>query len=139
MPGFQVADVCRAPALDVFAILHDPSRIADWWVDTARIETGPDGGVTRYAAEWPDFPYPLGVSGVDGAVTISCLVSDIVYEWRLAPHPDGCEVSARVELPDDQAEKLEPQRDEVTRSLARLIALSEASAPGGPPSLPGTP
>ncbi|MGD9570255.1 MAG: SRPBCC family protein [Thermoleophilia bacterium] len=139
MPGFRATGVCRAPALDVFAILHDPTRMEEWWADTARVETGPDGGVTRYAAAWPDFPYPLGVSGGDGAVTISCLVSDIVYEWRLAPHPDGCEVSARVELPDDQAEKLDAQRDEVDRSLGRLIALAEGRAPGGPPSPPGTP
>lgn len=128
MPGFTVTAVCPAPALDVFALLHDPARIAEWWADTDRVEAGAEGVVTRYASAYPDFPYPLGVARRDGAVTISCLVSDIVYEWRLAPHPDGCAVSARVELPETEAGKLEDQRAEVSRSMDRLIAL--AAPPG---------
>ncbi|WP_217923532.1 hypothetical protein [Miltoncostaea oceani] len=129
MPGFTVTSVCPAPALDVFALLHDPARIAEWWADTDRVEAGDDGVVTRYASAWPDFPYPLGVARGEGAVTISCLMSDIVYEWRLAPHPDGCEIRARVELPEAEAGKLEAQRDEVGRSMGRLIALA-AATPG---------
>lgn len=128
MPAFTLTRVCPAPALDVFALLHDPACIAEWWADTDRVEEGEGGAVTRYAAAWPDFPYPLGVARADGAVTISCLQSDIVYEWRLTPHPDGCEVSARVEIPAAEADKLEAQRDEVSRSMARLIAL--AAPPG---------
>ena len=132
MPAFDLSSVCRAPALDVFGLLHDPSRIADWWSGTDRVETDRQGRVTRYAAAYPDFPYPLGVSRRGDAVTISCLLSDIRYEWRLRPHDAGCAVSARVEVPEAEAHRLESQRAEVGDSLARLVRLAESeAAPAG--------
>ena len=51
--GFELESVCRAPAIDVFKILHDPSRIPEWWAGVDRVETGPDGTITRYTREWP--------------------------------------------------------------------------------------
>lgn len=125
MPEFELTAVCRAPPVEVFKLLHDPSRIPEWWAGTDRIESDGEGGVTRYASEWPEFPYPLGMARADGAVTISCLVSEISYEWRLVPHADGCAVRARVELPEDQEDRLGAQRAEVGASLDRLVRVAE--------------
>jgi uncharacterized protein YndB with AHSA1/START domain len=130
MPGFEERAVCRAPAVEVFKLLHDPGRFPDWWTGMDRVEgDAGDGQVTRYMSEWPDFAYPTRVArSDDGAVTISCLVSDIVHEWRLEPHERGCAVRVRVELPEDEAHRLDAQRAEVGGSLARLVALAEAEA-----------
>ena len=104
MPDFQRHAICRAPAVEVFKILHDPARFPDWWEGTDRVE-GEGEEVTRYTSEWPDFAYPTAVTrSGDGAVTISCLKFDVIQEWRLEPHPDGCAVSVRVELPERDAE-----------------------------------
>ncbi|HTI35535.1 MAG TPA: SRPBCC family protein [Miltoncostaea sp.] len=141
-PGFTLDAVCAAPAIEVFKILHDPSRIPEWWDDVERVEAGPDGTVTRYTREWPDFAYPTAVAqpvptGRDdgqvaaGTVRISCLLSDIVHEWTLSPHPDGCEVRVRVELPEREAGRIDAQRREVAGSLAGLVALAERSVMDG--------
>lgn len=143
MTGFTLQSVCRAPAIEVFKILHDPSRIPEWWAGVERVEAGPDGTVTRYTREWPDFAYPTAVArpvpGTRGAtdgqlapgvVRISCLLSDIVHEWTLAPHAEGCTVNVRVELPEEEAGRLDAQRAEVGGSLAGLVALAERSARG---------
>jgi uncharacterized protein YndB with AHSA1/START domain len=128
--GFELQSVCRAPAIEVFKILHDPSRMPEWWAGVARVEAGPDGTVTRYTHEWPDFAYPTAVArpGPEGVVRISCLLSDIVHEWTLAPHPEGCTVQVRVELPEAEAGRIDAQREEVGGSLAGLVALVERSA-----------
>ena len=139
MTGFALEAVCRAPAIEVFKILHDPSRIPEWWAGVERVEAGPDGTVTRYTREWPDFAYPTAVAepgpgpigraggqfAEGGVVRISCLLSDIVHEWTLAPHPEGCEIRVRVELPEEEAARIDDQRREVGGSLAGLVALAE--------------
>ena len=139
MTGFALEAVCRAPAIEVFKILHDPSRIPEWWAGVERVEAGPDGTVTRYTREWPDFAYPTAVTepgpgpigraggqfAEGGVVRISCLLSDIVHEWTLAPHPEGCEIRVRVELPEEEAARIDDQRREVGGSLAGLVALAE--------------
>lgn len=143
MTGFALEAVCRAPAVEVFKILHDPSRMPEWWAGVARVEARPDGTVTRYTREWPDFAYPTAVAEpvpigredgqpAPGTVRISCLLSDIVHEWTLAPHPDGCAVRVRVDLPEAEAHRLAAQRAEVGDSLAGLVALAERSAPAAP-------
>lgn len=132
MPTFTMTATCRAPAEEVFKLLWDPNRFPDWWAGMARVETGADGEVTRYMAEWPDFAYPTTVRcGREGSrVTISCLLSDIAQEWTLEPHPEGCEVRVRVDVPDAEAARTDAQRAEVGASLDRLVTLAEAeSAP----------
>jgi len=128
--GFALEATCRAPAIEVFKILHDPSRFPEWWSGMDRVEAGGDGSVTRYMREWPDFAYPTSItrSREDGTVRISCLVSDIVQEWLLAPHPDGCSVRVRVVLPDGEAHRVGAQRAEVGDSLAGLVDLAEREA-----------
>lgn len=134
MTGFSRRARCRASAVEVFKLLHDPARFPDWWAGTARVEeAAPGGEVTRYVDGWPDFAYPTRVApDGDGAVIISCLVSDIVHEWRLEPDEDGCAIAVRVELPEREAARIDDQRAEVGASLERLVALAEREAGAAP-------
>lgn len=126
MPAFEHGAVCRAPAEEVWKLLHDPARFPEWWAGLGRVE-GEGSEVTRYMSAWPDFAYPTHVrSSREGdRVTISCLLSDIRHDWTLAPDPRGCRVSVRVELPEAEAARLPAARDEVTASLVLLVAAAE--------------
>lgn len=128
MPAFRRHATCRAPALEVFKILHDPSRFPDWWEGTERVEGGGEE-VTRFTRDWPDFAYPTTVTrSGDGAVTISCLRFDVVQEWRLAPDGGGCAVTVDVDLPDEDPARVDDLGAEIGSSLARLVALAEREA-----------
>ena len=129
MPEFTERTACQAPPEEVWKLLHDPERFADWWADTDRMESR-DGGVTRYAEAWPDYPFPLDVaSRRDGAaIVISCLRSDIVYEWTLSPAAEGCDGAVRVTIPEGEAARLEPVSAEASASLARLVEVAQAAA-----------
>jgi uncharacterized protein YndB with AHSA1/START domain len=132
MAAFAMHATCRAPAIEVFKLLHDPSRFPEWWEGMDRIEgaDGPRDDVRRFMSEWPDFAYPMEVSppGADGAIRISCLLSDIVHEWRIEPHAEGCVVRVAVELPEAEEGRKEAQRAEVGGSLRALVALAESEA-----------
>ncbi|MEW6583433.1 MAG: SRPBCC family protein [Actinomycetota bacterium] len=133
MPGFRESAVCHAPPEEVFKLLYDPSRFPEWWAGMDRVETGPGGGVTRFMSEWPDFPYPtqVAVHREDGRVLLSCLLSDIRHDWRIAPHPAGCLVSVEVEVPEPEAHRIPAQRAEVVPSLRRLVARAEEVSRAG--------
>jgi hypothetical protein len=84
------------------------------------------GDFTLYPDGYPDFPMPqhLRVSEADRRVTISCMVSFIAMEWRLAPLGDGgTEISVHVTLPDEEAHRLADQRAGIAESISRLAAL----------------
>lgn len=129
MPAFEESRLCRAPAEEVWKLLHDPARFPEWWAGLKRVQTGGDA-VTRYMETWPDFAYPTHVSArhEQGRVTISCLLSDIRHEWQLAPSPPGCRVRVRGEVPDTEAERLPAVRAELQASLLRLVAAAERAA-----------
>jgi hypothetical protein len=59
-------------------------------------------------------------------VTISCLVSDLVFEWRLAPFDGGSatNISVHVKIPETEAHRLAVQLDVISRSLSRPAALA---------------
>ena len=87
-------------------------------------------------------PQALASTGgaAEGCVTISCLVSDLSFAWRLRPagqdSGDGTEISVHVEIPDAEAHRLDAQREVIRRSLQNLAAL--ASVMGlRPPTPPG--
>ena len=128
MPEFTDRSACRAAAEEVWKLLHDPERFPDWWAGTERVEPGDGGAVTRYLDGWPDFPMPTAVTTRrdGGAIVISCLRSDIVYEWTLAPAPAGCEVAVRVTIPEEEAARLDAVTAEAAASLARLVEVAEA-------------
>ncbi len=127
MPEFTISAACQSPAEEVWKLLYDPHRFSEWWCGTERVEDVTGDSATRYMADWPDFPYPTRVTTrSDGVrVMISCLLSDIVQEWILEPDVGGCVVRLRVEVPEAEAVRLATVRDELERSMPRLIAAAE--------------
>jgi hypothetical protein len=69
---------------------------------------------------------PQQMRTTDTGVTISCLVSDLVFEWRLAPLDSGTatSITVHVEIPEAEAHRLDTQRDVIRTSLARLAILA---------------
>ncbi|HWV86585.1 MAG TPA: SRPBCC family protein [Capillimicrobium sp.] len=130
MVEFEVSATCRAPATEVWALLYDPARLADWWVGTERIE-GERNPLTRYTLAEPGVPYPTALHATrDGSrVTISCLAFDIAWEWTLEPAPEGCAVHLRMRGADEHADLVDRQRGDMRASVARLVALAEAGVP----------
>ena len=52
-------------------------------------------------------------TAADGrGLTISCLVSYLVFEWRLEPLDPGTRIRVHVEIPEEEAHRLETQRAE---------------------------
>lgn len=126
MPGFTESGVCRAPAVEVWKLLHDPARYTEWWTGTERVQVDGDG-LARYVRDAPGFAYPTAIAttGAGDRVTISCVLTDIVYEWTLEPDPAGCAVRLRVEIPADLAAKLDGQLRDMRDAFARLVAMAE--------------
>jgi hypothetical protein len=130
MPEFEDHARSDAPPENVWKLLYDPGRFPDWWAGVGSVEPGPAGAYTMYPTGYPDFPMPqqLNVSG--SGVTISCLVSDLVFEWRLASLDGGAatSITVHVEIPEAEAGRLAAQRDVISRSLSRLAALAAAES-----------
>src|ERR1700741_4758763 len=96
MPEFEEHARSDAPPENVWKLLYDPDRFPDWWAGGGSVGQG--GAYTMYPEGYPEFPLPqqLRVSG--SGVTISCLVSDLVFEWRLAPLDGGAGGSITVHV-----------------------------------------
>jgi hypothetical protein len=79
-------------------------------------------------------PQQLRADAGGRQVTISCLVSDLVFAWRLEPLPeaDGTRIAVHVELPEQEAHRLEGQRGVVSASLRALAALAEGATDARP-------
>jgi uncharacterized protein YndB with AHSA1/START domain len=128
MPTFEQNTRSSAAPEQVWKLLYDPARFPDWWAGIASVETGGSaGGYTMYPEGYPDFPMPqtLRTSQQGGLVTISCLVSDLCFEWRLRPVDTGTEISVQVRIPDQEAHRLDIQRDVISRSVRALARLAE--------------
>jgi uncharacterized protein YndB with AHSA1/START domain len=131
MPTFDDSTIARAPVEEVWKLLYDPSRFADWWAGVETVEpAGHDGrgDITIYPEGYPDFPMPqaLRTDGDGHRVTVSCLVSDLVFEWRLEPVGDGTRIGVHVEIPEPEAHRLDDQREVVSASLRSLATLAAA-------------
>jgi uncharacterized protein YndB with AHSA1/START domain len=131
MPQFAMNRTCRAPLEEVWKLLHDPARFPQWWdgVETVRTDTG--GRYTMWPLGYPDFPMSQRVDEqvTSNAVTISCLVSDLVFRWQLQETiDDGTLISVEVEIPEAEARRLDDQRAGIERSLLALAALAEAGS-----------
>ena len=127
MPEFEDQARSDAPPEDVWKLLYDPGRFPDWWAGVGSVQTSGAGDYTMFPEGYPDFPMPqqLRVTGSE-VVTISCLVSDLVFQWRLAPLDGGSatHITVHVEIPEAEAHRLAAQRDVISRSLSRLAALA---------------
>ena len=127
MPQFDDAAISPAPVEEVWKLLYDPSRFPEWWQGMHTVEPRAHegrGDYTMFLDGHPDFPMPQELrSNLSGrSVTVSCLVSDISFAWRLTPlqDGDGTEVSVHVEVPEQEAHRVEQQRAIIRASLAAL-------------------
>jgi hypothetical protein len=79
---------------------------------------------TMYPAGDPDFPMPqqLQTAPAQQSVVISCLVSDLRFEWRLEPLDGGraTRISVHVDIPPAESHRLETQRHIIEASITRL-------------------
>ena len=130
MPTFDDSATSDAPVEEVWKLLYDPARMVEWWEGIERVEPSGEGDITIYPDGYPDFPMPQELrTAADGRrLTISCLVSHLVFEWRLEPLDPGTRIRVHVEIPVDEAHRLEAQRAGVSASLRSLAALATATA-----------
>ena len=126
MPSFHDSTTSAAPPEDVWKLLYDPSRFPDWWagIETVNITSGSE--YTVYPDGYPDFPMAqlLDTQRDQGRVTVSCLVSDLRYEWRLEPAGEGTRITVDVEIPDTEAHRLDSQRRIISTSMTQLAQLA---------------
>jgi uncharacterized protein YndB with AHSA1/START domain len=139
MPTFDDATTSAAPVEEVWKLLYDPGRFPEWWQGMETVERRAHegrGDFTMYPDGYPDFPMPQQLRADSGGrqVTISCLVSDLVFEWRLEPlaADDGTRIAVHVEIPEAEAHRLDGQRDVVSASLRSLAALAAATPTDAP-------
>jgi uncharacterized protein YndB with AHSA1/START domain len=125
MPSFDDATTTAAPVEEVWKLLYDPARFPDWWAGVATVtRRAGEGDFTLYPDGYPDFPMPHTLRADGHGVTISCLTSDLVFEWRLEEHGSGTRIAVHVEIPEPEAHRLEAQRGAVSASLRSLAALA---------------
>jgi uncharacterized protein YndB with AHSA1/START domain len=135
MPSFQHSATAAAPPEEVWKVLYDPSRFPEWWagVEAVEVEILPADpseptSYTMYPAGYPDFPMPqqLQAAHERQSVVISCLVSDIRFDWQLEALSGGraTRISVHVDIPPAEAHRLETQRDVIAASLSRLVAVA---------------
>ena len=129
MPTFDDSTTTTAPVEEVWKLLYDPARFPEWWEGVETVETeGRDGkgDFTLYPKGYPDFPMPqqLRTAGDGHRLTISCLVSYLVFEWRLEVLDDGTRIAVHVEIPEEEAHRLDTQRGAVSASLRSLATLA---------------
>jgi uncharacterized protein YndB with AHSA1/START domain len=113
---------------DVWKLLYDPSRFPDWWAGVGTVDVGREGEYTMYPDGYPDFPMSqlLETKREDQRVTVSCLVSDMRFEWQLQAADDGGTlITVDVEIPDTEAERLDTQRGVISNSMKQLAELAE--------------
>lgn len=126
MPSFHDFTTTPAPPEDVWKLLYDPARFPDWWAGVGTVEVGGEGRYTMYPEGYPDFPMAqvLETTRAQQRVTVSCLVSDLRFEWRLDPDGGGTRITVDVDIPETEAHRLEGQREVIRTSMKRLAALA---------------
>jgi uncharacterized protein YndB with AHSA1/START domain len=126
MPSFHDTVTSSAPPEEVWKLLYDPSRFPDWWAGIGTVDVQDEGQYTMYPDGYPDFPMAqLLDSRLDQQrVTVSCLVSDLRFEWHLAPSGGGTLITVDVEIPEAEGHRLESQREIISASMRRLAELA---------------
>jgi hypothetical protein len=62
-------------------------------------------------------------------VTISCLVSDLLFVWQLRADGETTDIEAHVELPEREAHRLPDQQRLIEQSLSNLASLAVRVTP----------
>ena len=127
MPSFHDSAASSAPPEEVWKLLYDPARFPDWWAGIGSVEVHDEGSYTLYPEGYPDFPMAqlLDTRRQEGRVTVSCMVSDLRFEWHLeADGEEGTLISVEVEIPEAEAHRLEGQRALISASLERLARVA---------------
>jgi uncharacterized protein YndB with AHSA1/START domain len=130
MPSFHDTAISPAAPEEVWKLLYDASRFPDWWTGIGSVEIQGEGEYTMYPEGYPDFPMAqlLESRREQNRVTVSCLVSDLRFEWRLAPAGDGTLITVDVEIPEAEAHRLDSQREVISASMKRLAAVAAESS-----------
>jgi uncharacterized protein YndB with AHSA1/START domain len=126
VPSFHDTAISAAPPEEVWKLLYDPTRFPDWWAGIATVDVEDEGTYTMYPEGYPDFPMAqlLDSQRDQQRVTVSCLVSDLRFEWRLEQAGEGTLITVDVEIPDSEAGRLAGQREIIQASLERLAGLA---------------
>jgi uncharacterized protein YndB with AHSA1/START domain len=126
MPSFNDEAVSEAAPEEVWKLLYDPARFPDWWTGIATVDVAGEGAYTMYPEGYPDFPMAqlLDTHGDRQRVTVSCLVSDLRFEWRLEPAGEGTLITVDVDIPEAEAHRLDAQRETIRTSLRRLARVA---------------
>ena len=126
MPSFHDSATSSAPPEDVWKLLYDPSRFPEWWAGIGTVEVTGDGEYTMYPDGYPAFPMAqiLDTRRTEQRVTVSCLVSDLRFEWRLQAIGDGTLIAVDVEIPETEAHRLDTQREVISTSVKNLAHLA---------------
>ncbi len=136
MHEFDQSIASPAAPEEVWKLLYDPARFPEWWAGVGSVQAD-DGsrGYTMYPAGYPDFPMPqtLQTSRDNGTVKISCLISDLHYDWRLRPAGPGTQISVHVEIPEREAHRVDAQREIIRQSLTRLADIAAQEQTAGNP------
>ena len=141
MPAFRDSATTTAPPEEVWKILYDPGRFPEWWTGVGSVETGGRRRLARRRTRCT--PTATRTSrcrrcsrapATTGTVSVSCLVSDLRFAWRLEPAGAGTRIAVEVEIPEAEAHRLDGQREAIASALRRLAAVAAAEAPVTPPS-----
>jgi uncharacterized protein YndB with AHSA1/START domain len=127
VPEFSLTARAAAPVEEVWKLVHDPSRFPEWWQGIETVRVGPSDVYTMWPEGYPDYPMGqrLDATPTPGRVTISCLVSDLVFTWELNPVGEETDIDVRVEIPERESHRLDAQRlliEESMKALTRLAA-----------------
>ena len=124
MASFDDTAETGASPEDVFKLLYNPEQFSRWW-GCMQIEGNPA------PSKHPEFGLPRVISSsqVDGRVTITCSLAEIVFDWRLEERPQGgTTIAVRVEVPDAYRLDLEAQKEVIGMSLRQLADVAAHDA-----------
>jgi uncharacterized protein YndB with AHSA1/START domain len=129
MPSFHDSADAQAPPEEVWKLLYDPARFPEWWAGIGTVETGTDteGEYTMFPDGYPDFPMAqmLDTQRDGRSVKVSCLVSDLVFEWVLEPlDGERTRINVHVEIPEAEAARLDTQKEVIRASLSTLAEIA---------------
>jgi uncharacterized protein YndB with AHSA1/START domain len=128
-PATALSAQSRAIPEEVWKLLYDPARFPEWWGrNRHRRRRAPRAihDVSRRVSGLPDGSI-AATRQADRRVTVSCIVSDLRFEWRLEPSGAGTQITVEVEIPEREAQRLDSQREKISASLTRLAGLAAAS------------